>query len=73
MANITVNVTIRPVDKLTITSPQAQYAGMRLGEDVQIFFGRSGSGEAQRTIEGMIRQLQMLLRHVTAEPAGKRA
>lgn len=65
MANITVNVTVRPTDKLTITSPLADFAGIRLGEDVQVFFGRANRGEAARAIEGMITQLQALLRHVT--------
>ncbi len=65
MAHVSVNVHIKPTDKLTITSPLAVHSGMRLGEDVQLFFGRTASGEAARNIEGMISQLQALLRHVT--------
>lgn len=57
------NITVRSTDRLTITSPQAIHPGMRLSEDVMIFFG-SDQLSAVSTIDAMVSQLLALRRHV---------
>lgn len=60
-----VTIHVRSTDKLTITSPHATFAALRLGEDAQLVFGRADHQDAARAIDNMITQLQALRRHVT--------